>query len=248
MALREDIEKQGKWLFKWRSYFPLLFLPLLLVALKNSEHLERKFGIVAQECWSFFCIAVSFFGLAIRAITIACVPRGTSGRNAQWQVAESLNTTGMYSVMRHPVYFGNFVIMLGIILFSGAWWFAVVALLGFWWYYERIMFAEEEFLRNKFGDAFLEWAKKTPAFFPKFKNWKKPSLDFSLKTVLRKEFSTFFGIVTFFAFLNIARNFLIEGKLKLSLPWMILLISCIVISTILRILKRKTKILHVEGR
>jgi hypothetical protein len=44
MALREDLEKQGSWLFKNRSYLPLLGIPILLIALRNSEYLERTFG------------------------------------------------------------------------------------------------------------------------------------------------------------------------------------------------------------
>ncbi|GAI74444.1 unnamed protein product [marine sediment metagenome] len=40
-------------------------------------------------------------------------------------------------------------------------------------YYERIIFAEEEFLRKTFGDSYLKWAEQTPTFLPKCKNWKK---------------------------------------------------------------------------
>ncbi|MGB8874133.1 MAG: hypothetical protein WCC75_12145, partial [Desulfobaccales bacterium] len=41
-------------------------------------------------------------------------PRGTSGRNTQGQVAETLNTTGIYSLVRNPLYLGNFLIWLGL--------------------------------------------------------------------------------------------------------------------------------------
>jgi hypothetical protein len=44
MALREDLEKKGAWLFKWRSYFPLLLMPLFIIALRNSRLIERIFG------------------------------------------------------------------------------------------------------------------------------------------------------------------------------------------------------------
>ncbi|MBU0633862.1 MAG: hypothetical protein KKB82_04205 [Candidatus Omnitrophica bacterium] len=32
MALRKHLEKQGAWLFKWRSNIPLLLIPLVLMA------------------------------------------------------------------------------------------------------------------------------------------------------------------------------------------------------------------------
>ena len=35
------------------------------------------------------------------------------------------------------------------------------------------MYAEEQFLRNKFGKDYLEWSNKTPAIIPKLANYKK---------------------------------------------------------------------------
>jgi protein-S-isoprenylcysteine O-methyltransferase Ste14 len=248
MALREELEKQGAWLFRWRSYLPLLILPLLLLALRNSEYLERSMGDVAEGFWEGLCVAISLLGLAIRCITVGYVPEGTSGTNKRAQKAETLNTTGMYSIVRHPLYLGNFIIILGITLFVQVWWFTLIAILTFWLYYERIMFTEEEFLRRKFGDLYLEWAQRTPAFLPKFKNWQRPSLVFSFRTILRRESSGFFGIIASFTFLEVIGDVFTEGKLKLDSPWAILFIIGIVIYLTLRILKKKTRLLNVEGR
>ena len=248
MALREDIEKQGKWLFKWRSYLPLLGIPIFLIALRNSECLQRAFGDSVNNLWALFSIFISFLGFALRCFTVGYVPRGTSGRGTQIQGAKTLNTTGMYSIVRNPLYLANFIIVFGITLFVQVWWFALIVWLGFWVYYERIIFAEEEFLRKEFEALFLEWAKETPAFFPKFRNWKKPNLSFSLKAVLRREYSTFFSIIASFTFLDIAAGLLAEGKLKVSLPLVTLFVVSLIIYLTLLILKKKTKILNVEGR
>jgi protein-S-isoprenylcysteine O-methyltransferase Ste14 len=248
MALREELEKQGAWLFRWRSYLPLIILPLLFVALRNSEYLERTAGDAAETFWEVLCAAISLLGLTIRCITVGYVPEGTSGTNKRAQKAEILNTTGMYSVVRHPLYLGNFIIILGITLFVQVWWLILVAVLAFWLYYERIMFTEEEYLRRKFGNSYLKWARRTPSFLPKFKNWQKPCLAFSFRTVLRRESSGFFGIITSFIFLEVMGDILTEGKLELDLLWAILLIISIVTYLTLRILKKKTRLLNVEGR
>ena len=248
MALREELEKQGAWLFRWRSYLPLLLLPVLLLALRNSEYLEQTVGDAAENLWEGFCATVSFLGLAVRCITVGYVPDGTSGTNKRAQRAETLNTTGMYSIVRHPLYLGNFIIILGISLFVQVWWLTLVAMLAFWLYYERIMFTEEEFLRNKFGNLYAEWARRTPLFVPKFKNWQPPSLVFSFRTVLRRESAGFFGIIVCFTFLEIIGDVLTEGKLELDLLWAILLIISIITYLTLRILKKKTRLLNVEGR
>jgi protein-S-isoprenylcysteine O-methyltransferase Ste14 len=248
VALRESIEKQGRWLFRWRTYLPAVGIPIFIIALRNSEYLERVFGNTINNLWELFSVCISFLGFGVRCFTVGFVPRGTSGRSRQLQDSEILNTTGMYSIVRNPLYLGNFIIILGITLFIQVWWLALVVWLGFWLYYERIIFAEEEFLREKFGALFLEWANETPTFFPKFKNWKKPNLPFSLKAVLRREYSTFFSIIASFTFLGIASDLFAEGKLEVSLPWVILFIVSLIIYLTLLILKKKTKILDVQGR
>ena len=234
MALREDMKEQGMWLFKWRSYLPLLLIPLFVVALKNSEVIEQAFGDDIGDVWESFAVIVSFLGFAIRCFTVGYVPRGTSGRNTQSQVAETLNTTGMYSITRNPLYLGNFVIMLGITLFIQVWWLACIVWIGFWLYYERIIFAEEEFLRRKFGENFITWAEKTPMVVPNFKNWRKPDLSFSFKTVLRREFNTYFAIVATYFFIEIAGDLLIEKHFSVRSSWLIFfLVSLAIYFTLL---------------
>ena len=248
MSLRDELEKQGNLFFRWRGYLPLLIVPILLIALRDSEYLERYVGDLADNFWEGFCISISFLGLIVRCLTVGYVPKATYGRNTKEQRASTLNTTGMYSIVRHPLYLGNFIIFLGITLFVQVWWFTLIAILAFWLYYERIIFAEEEFLRKKFGTLFLEWAEKTPAFLPKFKNWQQPSLAFSFRNVLQREYSSFFGIIASLTFLEIAGDILVRRKLELDLAWAILFIIGLIVYLTLRILKKKTKILDVEGR
>ena len=64
-------------------------------------------------------------------LCVGFTPRGTSGRNTkEGQVAESLNTLGMYSMCRHPLYLGNLLMWLGIVMYMGHLWFAVAFLSG----------------------------------------------------------------------------------------------------------------------
>jgi protein-S-isoprenylcysteine O-methyltransferase Ste14 len=248
MALREDMERQGLWLFRWRSYLPLLGIPLLFVALRQVRVLEALVGNRASELWGVFAVLVSFAGLLVRGFTVGFVPRGTSGRNTKSQVAETLNTTGMYSVVRNPLYLGNFVIVLGIALFLQSWWLLLMMLFGCWLYYERIIFSEEEFLRKKFGQHFIDWAQATPIFLPRWRNWKKPALPFSFKTVLRREFSTFFSIVSSFFFLEVGNNLLTKHRFLGHGAWAVFFVTGLIIYWVFFILKKRTRALNVEGR
>jgi len=246
MPLQDELEKQGKWLFRWRSYLPLLALPLVLAALKDADYLERVFGETTEELWHIVFFALSFLGLVVRAMTVGHAPKETSGRNTKKQKAKTLNTTGMYSIMRHPLYFGNFLIMLGIAMFLGVWWLPAFAILIFWLYYERIMIAEEQFLKSKFGDHYLEWANRTPLFVPDFKKWQKPELPFSFKTVLAREYTGLFVLSTSFALLDNLEDILIDNAI--DLPWVFIFAVGFILYTLLRFLKKRTRFLYIEGR
>lgn len=246
MALKEELEKHGEWLFRWRSYLPLLILPIVLVALKDFEYLERIYGDTINDLWKAFCLTVSLLGLSIRCITCGYVPKETSGRNTKRQKAGSLNTTGMYSIVRHPLYLGNFFIMMGMTLFVEVWWLTLISVLALWLYYERIIIAEEEFLRRKFGDLYLEWSEKTPAFLPKFRNWQKPDLPFSFKSVIAREYTTLFVIIASFSLIDITGDIFVEDKLDST--WIMVFVSGFMLYLTLRTLKKKTRVLYVDGR
>jgi protein-S-isoprenylcysteine O-methyltransferase Ste14 len=110
------------------------------------------------------------------------------------------------------------------------------------------MYAEEEFLREKFGGTFLEWAEKTPAFLPGFRNWQQPVLAFSYKNILKREYTAFFLIIASFTILDMAGDIFITGELKIDLMWLTLFIFGLAVYVILRTLRTKTKLLNVEGR
>ena len=246
MALIEEFEKAGHWLFRWRSYLPLLLLSVFLLAMKNFEYMGHDHRL--DQLWELVCLAVSFFGLSLRAITIGYAPSGTSGRRTKRQKAEILNKTGMYSIVRNPLYLGNFFIWLGISMFFHLWWVSLICILIFWLYYERIIFAEEAFLRKKFGIEFEEWARHTPAFWPRVKTYTKPDVPFSFKKVLGKEYTGFFGIIATMTCLEIVGDVIVEGKLMLDFMWMVLFSIGLSVYVIVRVFKKKTQILSVKKR
>lgn len=159
MALQEEMEKQGVWLFKYRSFLPLIILLIGTVLFIRTEMYPETFILknTAYEIYfEMFCLFISLIGLAIRIDIVGYTPKNTSGRNTSEQIADTLNTTGMYSIVRHPLYIGNFLMWLGVSMLAGNFWFIIAFCLLYWVYYERIMFAEEQFLRKKFGQQYLE--------------------------------------------------------------------------------------------
>jgi protein-S-isoprenylcysteine O-methyltransferase Ste14 len=246
MSLRDQLEKSGSWLFRYRSYLPLLILPIFMLCLQSSAYLGRSHAL--NECWQVLCLLVSFAGLVIRVMIVGRALYGTSGRNTREQVAQSLTTTGMYSLVRHPLYLANYLILIGFALSLHIWWLALLTTCIYGLYYERIMLAEEAFLRQRFGRQFEAWAAVTPAIIPRLRGWKPSPVPFSWRTVLQREYNAFFLIVAVFFLLDFLGDSTVEGQLKLDPVWFGAFLAAFVIFATLRTLKKRTRILHVEGR
>lgn len=247
MPLREEFESNGNWLFVRRSWLPLVlyaFALLIMFLYPDDTHLA-----ITDSTWGVICMVVSFAGLAVRAFTVGYTPKGTSGRNTTaGQVAESLNQTGIYSVVRHPLYLGNYFMWLGLFMFLGLWWFVAICSLAYWLYYERIMFAEEEFLRKSYSRQYESWAGRTPAFLPKLSGWLPNTVSFSLKNVLKREYNGFFNAVFSFAALNVISYAIAQERFYMDFFWQIALGVALIIFLVLRFLRKKTNILDEEGR
>ena len=97
-------------------------------------------------------------------------------------------------------------------LITGNFWFVIAFCLLYWLYYERIMFAEEQFLRKKFGNSYITWAENVPAFIPNFSQFKKPDVPFNLKKVLKKEKNGLAAIFLIFCAFDIAGQFITHQK------------------------------------
>jgi hypothetical protein len=193
-------------------------------------------------------LLLSFLGLAIRCGAVGFVPGGTSGRGTRSQSAKTLNSTGLYSVVRHPLYLGNYLIGLGVTLVWFDWWAPVIYTLFFWLYYERIMLAEEQFLDEQFGGEFRRWAAATPAFVPRLSNWRRPSLPFSARTALRREYSGLFLLVLLHSGMEVIEHLWLEGCPTLGPYWTTTLVAAVFIYAALATLKKHTRLLHVCGR
>lgn len=243
--VREQFEDSGNWLFRRRSFLPFILLVPLIGQMLNLEW--PHYGPHAQLVWEMFCICVSVFGLLIRSLTIGHVPARTSGRSTKHLVANSLNTTGIYSVVRHPLYIGNFFLWLGFAMFHPSWQLITIFVLGFWLYYERIAFAEEEFLRRKFPQAFLKWASTTPAIIPRFSGWQGPALPFCWKTAVRREYRAVLGMAVMFFLLDTAGDWSLDRKLTPGPIYVAALLTSAMLYLSIRWIAKR-RILHVEGR
>ena len=83
----------------------------------------------------------------------------------QAQRTHRMATTGPYAKIRHPQYDAFVLIMFGFLLQ----WPTLLTLLMFpvlVWMYMRLARREEREAVEEFGDAYIQYVQKTPAFFP----------------------------------------------------------------------------------
>ncbi|PZP55306.1 MAG: lipid A phosphate methyltransferase [Micavibrio aeruginosavorus] len=253
MSLYNSMIKSGHFFFRWRSYIPLLLIPPMAIAFEESTYVEEAIGDDFEDFVVLVCFIISLIGLAIRCFTVGFIPGSTSGRNTTEQRADHLNTSGMYSVVRNPLYLGNFIIILGVMLSIKVWWLVLIFSLVFFIYMEKIILAEENFLHEKFGERYDTWRAKTPVIVPRFSQWSAPEMTFSWKTVLKREYPALLAIGTAFFINEVITDLFIEGEefyhwLEDDIIWPAMFGLFLIISLTLRYLKKHTRVLKVEGR
>jgi len=253
VRVKDALVGNGRFLFRWRSLLPLLLLPVLALSLRESAQLNRMLGEDVETRLAWICFAVSLTGLAIRCYTVGYTPRGTSGRGTRHLRADMLNTTGIYSIVRNPLYLGNAVIALGLVMAIKVWWLAAIVVLAGFLYLERIIAAEEEFLAERFGAEYTRWVERTPAFIPRPSLWRPPDLPFSWRTVLRREYHGLLVITVSFFVLDAFTDLVFEGMalgewVQSDYMWPVLLSLSLVVAVVLRVIKKHTRWLHERGR
>jgi protein-S-isoprenylcysteine O-methyltransferase Ste14 len=168
----------GRFLFRWRSFTPLLLLAAAVPLLWRSRGPASPAWLVAGL---LLCVA----GQALRAWVLGQVPDGTSGQNEKL-IAISLNTAGPYALTRNPLYLGNLCITLGLCAIAHDPWLLPLAAALFGLQYRAIISAEEDFLRSRFGADFDAYCARVPRFWPRPGRAKAPR-PWDSRRALRKE-------------------------------------------------------------
>ena len=150
-------------LYRFRGYILGAFaIALVLVPPSRFPNGIRIDGCVGGVLLAVFLYVVSAL-LRVRA-------RQFIGEHTRGKVhaADTLVTEGPYARLRHPLYVSNTGFACGIVFFhlgESLWVLPFIMLIILF----EITLAriEDRFLERKFGDAWRDWAVKTPAFVPR---------------------------------------------------------------------------------
>jgi protein-S-isoprenylcysteine O-methyltransferase Ste14 len=228
-------------LFRWRGHLYLLFVACIVWGAIESPLADV--GVRERRTWHLASLALALAGVVWRVYTVGHVAPGTSGRSTKAPRGESLNTTGAYSVMRHPLYVGNYLVVLGCVSATAAWWPVVVASTLYWILHGPIVAAEEEYLRSRFGLTFDEWAGRTPAFLPGLRLWRAPALPFAFRVALRREYRSLPVVVTSMAFVDVTTRVASGQGLSVDPLWTGLLLFSLAFHVTVRALLKTSTLL-----
>jgi len=81
---------------------------------------------------------------------------------------QELATDGAYRFVRHPLYTGNILLVIGFAVAGSRWWGVPLALFFFWFYYPTAIEYEDRKLHRIFGATWEQWSARTPALIPRF--------------------------------------------------------------------------------
>jgi len=141
-------------------------------SLRYHEASRQGFGLILLLVCAWFTVAageariVAGFVIAALGQAWRIYAAGVIYKNKR------LASTGAYSLVRHPLYFGNFLILAGFTLACGNWIVALIVAFFLLFYYPAAIRYEDRKLQDLFGEEWQAWGNATPAMFPTRLRWR----------------------------------------------------------------------------
>ena len=136
----------------------LIVLLLLRLRVFKGHH-----GVTSNPWLQGIGLAIFLLGLAL-----AVWARIYLGRNWGMPMSEKadpeLVTTGPYSVIRHPIYSGIILAMIGTTIAVSLYWLIAVVLVGAYFIYSAVM--EERHMAEVFPDTYPRYKRSTKMLIP----------------------------------------------------------------------------------
>jgi protein-S-isoprenylcysteine O-methyltransferase Ste14 len=191
-AERSTSARIGARLFRARSWLPVPFLLLALLARSNATAVNWIVGAL-----------LIVPGEVIRLAGVAAAGTVTRRRSRDVQ---RLVTYGIFGWVRNPLYVGNFLIWMGFVVISGVPWLVPLAIVVFALEYYFIVAYEEGVLESIFGPEYLGYKKSTPRWVPRMPA-RRESGPHDWSEALRSEVSTFLQYVALVAVFGLKQKF-----------------------------------------
>ncbi|VAW58004.1 hypothetical protein MNBD_GAMMA11-847 [hydrothermal vent metagenome] len=144
-------------------------LEKLILKFRYHEPSRQWFAVL-------FVLLVSLLGHPVEALFYAGAGIAALGATIRMWASgfvmknRELATNGPYAYVRHPLYVGNILLLVGFSLASSQWWSFVLMGALLWFYYPPTISYEDNKLRGIFGEEWEAWSKNIHALIPTFGN------------------------------------------------------------------------------
>jgi len=136
--------------------------------LRYHESSRQILGIVlvAVLAWAGRPTAWSFW-IGMPIVAVGCAVRmwaaGVIFKN------RVLATTGPYAYVRHPLYVGNILVLVGFMIASALWWAPLLLCAFLLFYYPTAIEYEDRKLHRIFGEQWSDWCVEVRALLPRLR-------------------------------------------------------------------------------
>jgi protein-S-isoprenylcysteine O-methyltransferase Ste14 len=245
VAVRAKGSYQADWPRRFGRIAPILIVPIVTLAV--ITYASPLVSLHFHEIFEIFCLILSLAGLSIRMLAAGYAPGRSSASDGARQPTTPLITDGIYSIVRHPRYVGDYCIGLGVVLIPFVWWLPVLYTLAFWLYYRRTITIDEGVLRRKYGNRYDQWLSTTPALLPRISRWQPTSSLFSFRTALKREHAGLILVIALHSSVEWLEHLVLERRVMLELFWIVLTAIGLFVFVVIRQIDRHTRILNVPA-
>jgi len=135
--------------------------------------------------------AIAVFGLVVRGYAAGYLRKH-----------QQLATSGPYAFTRNPLYLGSMFLAAGFCVASHSWISTVLLAAYLAIFYPMVIRREQTELERHYGSAFLEYASRVPAFWPRLTPATPPTTRFSWSLYLQnREYEATIGLAVAMAIL-----------------------------------------------
>lgn len=99
---------------------------------------------------------VLLVGLILRTWAMGCISK-----------REVLCTHGPYAMVRHPLYLGNIIVVVGFLILAKSWLLALVLAPYTMFHYWAVISSEEKWLAVRFGEEWMQYKSRVPLILPR---------------------------------------------------------------------------------
>lgn len=177
----------GRFLFGWRN----LLFPVCLTALfVLFRPVPFRNNLDADQWWQALALTIAAAGEAIHVVVLGYTNIKRGGRKREIN-ANNLFVGGLYNHARNPLYVGNLMIVLGLVMIHNNPWVYAIALPLAVFSYCCIVASEEVYLRGRFPKRYAAFCRQVPRWFPRLKGLRQSfeGMEFDFNRVLRSGYS-----------------------------------------------------------